>query len=298
MNSLKIVKLEFEASFSGAALLPGFLGNTIRGGLGNRFKNLFCTSNHFECVNCNNRNDCVYSTLFKNQIKTDVLNSVPNPFVIEIPNNNLREYKKGDSLHFSISIFGNAVKFADTVIHAIEEMFYVNFASTSNALKLNRVIDSYSKNVVFEMGKKACAPHIVTWSDEGANELEPIRKIRIRFLSPVQILRSKKLLETIDFPNFIDSLFSRIADLIDVYEEDEFVLPYNFCYKKPRIIAEYKLGITSIQQEKQQFSGVLGEIVYSGNLTRYMPYIDLGSQIHIGKLTTRGFGEYRFEILE
>ncbi|MDR0221894.1 MAG: CRISPR system precrRNA processing endoribonuclease RAMP protein Cas6, partial [Lachnospiraceae bacterium] len=42
--------------------------------------------------------------------------------------------------------------------------------------------------------------------------------------------------------------------------------------------------------------GFVGTVSYFGDVTRYLPYIDLGSQIHIGKKTTRACGEYVFEI--
>ena len=42
-------------------------------------------------------------------------------------------------------------------------------------------------------------------------------------------------------------------------------------------------------------NGIVGSVRYKGDITKYLPYIDLGSQIHIGKKTTRGCGEYEFE---
>ncbi|MDR1766105.1 MAG: CRISPR system precrRNA processing endoribonuclease RAMP protein Cas6 [Lachnospiraceae bacterium] len=40
----------------------------------------------------------------------------------------------------------------------------------------------------------------------------------------------------------------------------------------------------------EPIEGFVGTVRYSGDVTRYLPYIDLGSQIHIGKKTTRGCG--------
>jgi hypothetical protein len=39
-----------------------------------------------------------------------------------------------------------------------------------------------------------------------------------------------------------------------------------------------------------------GEVTYKRYVTRHLPYFDLESQLHIGKKTTRGCGEYWFRL--
>jgi hypothetical protein len=75
------------------------------------------------------------------------------------------------------------------------------------------------------------------------------------------------------------------------------VLPYALLNRKPYVTAVFDLKKVAIEQEKQpQVSGFLGRGTYTGDITRYMPYIDLGTQLHAGKLTTRGCGAYRYEM--
>lgn len=40
------------------------------------------------------------------------------------------------------------------------------------------------------------------------------------------------------------------------------------------------------------------EFIIEGDLKRYLSYIEMGSNLHIGKKTTYGFGQYEYEIIE
>lgn len=326
MNSLRIVKLKFETTLKNDVLFPGFLGNTIRGALGKSLAHLFCMLDADDLTNlpgcrqcsdfkkkcilcegkcekhdkkfefiCPHAADCVYGSVFKN--RTIRGNSIPNPFVVEVPNDDKREYKKGDVLCFNISLFGSAVGFTEHVIKAAEYMLKGRFATYYNCMRLNRVINFFTNETVYENEQLIGYMYEYLWSDAGA--IQSINEVKITFISPVQIINNNdELILDLSFPMFIDRLFSRIADIIDFYEDDEFVLPYNLCFKKPLVDTKSNLFIKTVKQEKQMAKGLKGSLVFQGDLTRYMPYIDLGSQLHIGKLATRGFGEYVFDIID
>lgn len=327
MNSLKIVKLKFETTVKNDVLFPGYLGNTIRGALGNSLAHLFCSLDadnpekrpdcrqcsglREKCILCEgvckknkekfdficpHATDCVYGFVYKNRTIRGY--SVPNPFVVEVPNDNKREYKKGENLCFSISLFGSAVGFSEHIITAVEYMLQGRFATYYNCIRLNRVADFFTNETVYENERQIAYPYQYPWSDAGVDGLDSIEKIKITFISPAQLLNSRdELILDLSFPVFIDRLFARIADIIDVYGDSAFILPYNLCFKKPLVHAEPKLFIKTVKQEKQTIEGLKGTLVFRGDLTRYMPYIDLGAQLHIGKLATRGFGEYAFKIV-
>jgi len=83
---------------------------------------------------------------------------------------------------------------------------------------------------------------------------------------------------------------------MDNYGENELILPYSLMYRKSYIKMECDLRTVKFQTNDQPIIGLLGQVRYYGDVTRYLPYIDLGSQTHIGKKTSRACGEYTFEI--
>jgi hypothetical protein len=201
---------------------------------------------------------------------------VPNPFVISFEWDKKNRYEAGDMLDFSITLIGTGCLWKDELIAAVGEMFQKKLS----CLALDSVTVAYEQE----------------WSDEG--QLPEVSTVAIHLKTPLVFLSSKALVTEIDFPSFIDSVFVRIAGINDTYGETEFVLPFSLTHRKPKIISENKLESVTIKQEKQPIVGLVGEIRFSGELTRYMPYLDLCSEIHMGKMTTRGCGRYEYTIVE
>jgi len=83
--------------------LPPFIGNTLRGALG---QSLSATN----------------PDLYDHVLKVSGDESVPNPFVISAPYPSKTEYKEGESLSFSITLFGTACTFDQEIIDAAKSM--------------------------------------------------------------------------------------------------------------------------------------------------------------------------------
>jgi hypothetical protein len=135
-----------------------------------------------------------------------------------------------------------------------------------------------------------------TWSDSGAETIPYCDMLTLRLVTPLEILSSKQPVKVLTFGCFTESLFGRIAGIIDNYTEAKFVVPYSLIASKPYIRAGYDLKQIRFETNGQAISARTGSVRYFGDVTPYLPYIDLGSQIHIGKKTTRGCGEYNYEI--
>jgi len=43
-----------------------------------------------------------------------------------------------------------------------------------------------------------------------------------------------------------------------------------------------------------KLGGVVGQVEYEGEIGKFIPLIEVGKYIHIGKNTTFGFGQYTF----
>jgi hypothetical protein len=274
MNTLNLVKLTFLAEFATDTSLPSYIGNSLRGVLGRSLISRNCIRDDANCEDCQRKSECVYAEVFKSQTQVAGLTSVPNPFVFDFDYPGREHYAKGDTLDFSITLFGSAFRWKAEIVSAVKDMFQGKLGS----LHLIKADEEY-----------ACE-----WSDEG--EIPRIDTLTVELMTPLVLLNSKKLVADIDFNLFTDSLFNRIAGVIDVYGDSEFVLPYSLMHRKPNIMTTADLHVVSIKQEKQPIVGLMGKLSFSGELTRYIPYVDLCAQLHIGKLTTRGCGKIELEI--
>lgn len=70
---------------------------------------------------------------------------------------------------------------------------------------------------------------------------------------------------------------------------------YNFAICKNKIEVIYDLKKIIVGQKDFNQPCSIGTVDYYGRLTRYMPYFALGSEIHFGRLATRGLGKYIIE---
>jgi len=295
MNKLRLLRLGFEVKTLTTSYLPEYLGNTIRGALGNSLISLYCSQKEkANCNNCNSTETCIYANVFKSLYKDDEFTSVPNPYIIEVSEINKKQYNAGESFYFTIILFGRATQYIEEIISGVEHMVVRELGKNSNSFILSKVFEEYTNRLIYEANTLFHLPKPVTWTDNGADKIASVTKLEIQFITPVQILQKSQLIKNIEFNIFIDSLLSRVAAIIDLYEEDEFVIPYRLICRKPWIKANVNLRERVIKQERGMIKGMVGNVNFTGEITRYMPYIDVGQQLHVGKLTTRGFGQYRF----
>jgi len=257
INKLQLTKLKFTLKFNTQTYLPPFIGNTIRGALGHAlYKH--------------------YPHICESIFKVESIKSIPNPIVISVPYPSNKHYKPGDTLSFYVTLLGSACDFKQDLEDAANFMCEGKL-STAQLINCQQIYNT-------------------EWTDEGAESIALCEKLSINFLTPTEIFVNGQLPDKLDFATFIDRIFVRISGVIDNYGEGEFTIPYNLVYNKPHIITECDLHTTHFKTNGQSVTGLLGQVHYYGDVTRYLPYIDLASQIHIGKKTSRACGEYSFEI--
>ena len=257
MNRLQLARCAFSFRFTDTSYLPPFLGNTLRGALGASLEKI---------------GSPMYSDVFK--VSKSV--STPNPYAISVLYPGKEKYEIGDCFTFYVTLFGNACRYTAELTNAVKNM---NKGKLSNS----ECIDA---QLVFSR----------TWSDKGADSIPRCERLTVKFLSPTEILRGKVPILKPDFNDFVDSVFGRIGGIIDNHTDGLFVLPYSYIAARPFVTAEYELKTISLQTMRQPINGFVGTIRYIGDVTRYLPYIDLCGQAHIGKKTTRSCGEYEFKL--
>ena len=248
-------------------MLPKFYGNFVRGALGWKLGEIFCKQNSVICekgAECDFVADCVYSSCFKTMFAGDNSSgSVPPPFSIEPMSDNF----------FTVTLFGSACARCGEYMSALSEINKLG----NIEIEVIEVSEIYRR-------------------DWNYGTTRGITDIELEFITPTHITIDGKLAEELPFPLFIDNLLSRISHILDIYGEEPFFLEYGIVTRKPYINTKNNLKIVSVKQQGFVKSGVVGKVYFHGELDKYMPYIDLGTQIHVGKLAASGFGVYNLKI--
>jgi hypothetical protein len=282
-NTLRFLKLQITLQAIRDYKPIGYIGKKIRGALGNAMFALYCVHPVPDCEQCERQKSCVYGALFKNPEKSPEFPTFPAPFVIDAPYDaGEKVIKTGETLTFSITILGESVRWWKHAAIAVRKMFDIPEKSFNSAFQL-RSIRSEMEDLLVHNGENFVAePMAAIWSDDPADpDIDPVR-VNIEFLSPLITKNARDAAP--DFGKFMDAVFYRIASMVDIYEKKEFAVSYGLLYRKPRIHTEVLSRDTGLPC-----------FIFEGNLNRYLPYIDMGVHLHVGKQSTCGYGKCRVQ---
>jgi hypothetical protein len=130
-------------------------------------------------------------------------------------------------------------------------------------------------------------------------------RVTVRFETPVRIKRGGRPAEDIDFPLLFAQLWRRLTMLCVLYgehgpEDDEVF----------RLLREETAGVRTVDRrfrplrwdhlstasgERKPMSGLLGHVVFEGNLEPFLPALRAGEAVHLGGGTSFGLGRVRVE---
>ena len=287
MNYLRFIKLEFKLKAVKNFKPKGYAGNKLRGAIGTAMNKLFCDADKVHCEKCDEY--CVYERVFKPVVNNTEFTTSPAPFVIEMSEFDKAEIKKGEELSFSIVVFGERVSFWNELLEAVVYSFEKGDKIFNASFEIVKAISAMERKVIWEDGKVVAIPSAALWKDDIVEDIYGYSfdqmKIKVKFLSP--LLLKEDVTKGWRFEDFIDAVFYRIGSIIDLYEDCRFCIIYGLLCRKPYI----KTEIISLKDNKPEF-------IIEGDLKRYLSYIEMGSNLHIGKKTTYGFGQYEYEIIE
>ncbi|MGA9772995.1 MAG: CRISPR system precrRNA processing endoribonuclease RAMP protein Cas6 [Blastocatellia bacterium] len=88
--SLALSRYELKLKARHSAVLPPFLGSTLRGAFGHALKDAVCMMSHRDCSHCLVADRCIYPYLFETPVPADLLQfrglrQAPHPFILAPP---------------------------------------------------------------------------------------------------------------------------------------------------------------------------------------------------------------------
>lgn len=272
MNQLRILKLAFRIEVVATYHRQNFIGNKLRGAIGEAMVRLYGGEGDEE------NEDCIYRQVFKPIRISEEFDTQPAPFVLGVAEIDKPVLKKGEKRNFYVTLFGDRVAYWKQLILSVIEAFKNSDKYFNKCFRLLEIYSVLEKKSLWKGGEFLNEPFAAVWKDSLEATEGDETEIEIVFHT-TPLTKNKDYPE---FPDFMDAIFYRIGSIIDLYEEDNFWIRYGLLHRKPKV---------EMQVLKRGDCPIL---VYSGKIEDYLPYIDLGESLHIGKKTTYGFGEYQY----
>ncbi len=312
--------------------LPYYKGSTFRGGFGNVFRKIVCPLRRMECLDCLLRLKCIYAYIFEtpSQEDAEILNmhkyeKVPHPFVLEPPltenefslsseieKKQDRVIQQGRKIEFNLILIGKATEYLPYFIYTFEELGKIGIGKKRGRYKLNEVkllddTTNSDKITVYHGVEKVIRYGRISEINipDNFKATGKLSELIIQFQTPLRIKYNRDLVVYPEFHILIRNLVRRIG-----------LLYYFHCGgKKPtwdfRAIIEHAQRIeikdsklkwfdwerySSRQNTRMKLGGLIGKIIYRGDIEPFIPIIKTGEILHAGKNTTFGLGKYKIEI--
>ncbi len=306
---MKISELKIYLKAKENIILPPYKGSVLRGAFGYALRKISCPFPEKDCEKCLLKSKCVYIYLFETKRPEGSAimrkyETIPHPFVLEPPLNTKTNYKPGDLLSFNLILFGNAIDYLSYFIYAFEQMAEKGLGKGKNRGKLIVQSIKRGRKIIYDGASKTIKEKIKEKELKIQNSKKKVNQVVIKFLTPVRIVYRGKVTKNLDFHILIRSLLRRIGLLSYFYSSKPFKIEYKKLIEQALSVKTEKAELTHLdwcrystrQEQLIKMDGLVGEVVYQGNLSQFIPYLKIGEKIHIGKGTAFGLGKYQLKL--
>lgn len=304
--TISIHQLTFHCRWLSEARLPGYLGSTLRGAFGWALKRSCCALKTQECASCMLRQRCGYAWIFETERFTDPdgqrVNARPHPFVLQPGQNSAGERKAGETWDFSLLLIGRAIDYLPHIVYSIQQMGRSGIgAAVRHGFGRFELETIKSKDTVLyeNTAKELHNTPVTTELRPDCSTVSPVHSLLCTLETPLRLKHNNTLFRELPFHVLIRAALRRITALESAYGQGEPALDYSDLVHQARQIKavnstlrwQETLRYSNRQQQKVSLSGLVGSAEYQGNLTPFVPLLEYGSRVHLGKQTVFGLGK-------
>jgi hypothetical protein len=259
-----------------------------------------------DCAVCLLRDKCVWSYVFDTPRPAGVTiagktDTIPHPFIIDIPRDEHTRYSVGDELRFDLILIGRAVECLPYFILAFEEIGMRGLGPHRGKFAVSDVLQGTER--LYDAGAHAIVANVRREVVPAPATGETAHIARLAFLTPVRIVRDGRLACRPSFDLLIRSILRRLWLLSSFHDQ-----PIEMAHKtlieeaaSARLVSSMLKRVGLRRYSRRQDSvietdGVVGNITYEGDLTQFLPLLRAGELLHVGKGTSFGMGKYLLEV--
>lgn len=309
---------DFQLTAKSRILLGQPFPFVLRSGLGNVIKGLTCVLRSAKCPTCMLKKSCMYAVFFESQPAMtgapQWLTELPKPYVLSSYSISVEDVEKkyiepGQTMQFTIKIFGNANQYLPYLIHAIIKLGDIGIGKKIEGEKRGRFkLNNVTSNGNELLDKNGMLKHIETISNlsisQHLNDKDSVLStLTIKYITPIRLKENSRFTNHLPFHTLFNATLRRIRSLEYAYGEvvdlncDELFQKAQAVVNRDSTLVWKDLPRYSGRQKTaMQLGGLVGYATYEGeNLQDFLPFLRYVEQVHVGKQTAFGLG--RVEVL-
>ena len=306
--TFEFYRFRFHFRAAGSLYFPPYKsGNIVRGAFGDRFRKVVCIPSCHDAKTCEGRSTCPYARVFEPQAARGEgpsgLADWPRPFVFRAAHLDGRTIIQGEAFYFDVHIFDVGDPALPYFVLAFAQLAREGLGpgrgraelGAVDQLDLNeatvaRVFDGESFQMS-ELGR----PNAVDLNGVS----QRIGRVRMRFVTPTELKSGHQVADRPDFGILFGRLRDRISTLRALYGAGPLEIDFRAIGDRAAAVrmARCELKWTEVDRLSSRtgrwhpLGGFVGEVEYEGELSEFLPYLQLGKWVGVGRQTVWGKGE-------
>ncbi len=261
--------------------------------------------------------------------------AAPHPFIIEPPLDGRRGYEAGDNLEFGLTLIGKGIDYLPYFIVAFDELGRTGLGRARGKFRLAEVrgesrnggrddwlsIYSGDRKVLrddFRIRTGSELEHSTLKIEErrlgpedagGPADLDPSMLnlqssvLNISFLTPTRLKFENRLASDLEFHILIRNLLRRLSTLSYFHCGQRLDLDFRGLIERAKAVTRVESSLrwmdwqrySARQETTMLMGGLVGSVTFEGALREFLPFLQLGEWVHVGKGTVFGLGLFRLE---
>lgn len=308
---LPLARYRFTYRLNDPCRLPEYAGSLLRGQFGAVLRRIACMTRAPSCEGCTLRTTCPYPAVFEApapaQHDFQKFSAIPNPYVIEPPPAGTRRIDPGETLQFTMVLFGHALDHLSLISFAIQKVIEGGLGKERARGTLESIEVQNPGDETFEPiwlpGDAAIARHEPRFTLNLQTETPAPQRLELVLHTPLRLQHQGQPLhpDALSPRKLMADLLRRIT-LLAEFHADRPRLVEN----APQLVAHADTlahhhnlrwhdwtRYSSRQQREMKLGGAIGAWTWEGDLAPLLPWLHLGQWLHVGKNATLGLGRYR-----
>ena len=281
-----------------------FIVPMIRGALGYSLYESYCKNKLVQCNGCKINSSCIYYRIFESPEYEGkkVKNFSIHPFQLSQYEYPMEEPGESKKISFYLTLFGEPEMLYPIFITELNRIGIVGLGkSLIKAGKMN--VYNLEGNPLVSNGSNVIkSPPIYSIADVNSM-IESIydkpNKIKMKFITPLQIKSNGRLLNRINFSHIIRAIARRL-NMIEKYYGGSNRIKADQILKNGGEVETIATRLDWVshsrystrKKQKMPLPGIVGQLIISGDISRFFPLLLLGEIFHIGAKTTFGLGQF------
>lgn len=284
---------------------PGKSGNIVRGAFGTIFRQIVCLEECHDKHSCEHRADCPYAKIFEPVAPAggpSGLHDWPRPFVFRAAHLDGATIEPGRPFHFDVHLFDLKDPGIVYFVLAFAQLATEGLGPRRGRASLMRVdqldADGLPAARVYDGHTFLATQLLPPIPIHLTPALEPVSKVRVRFLTPTELKHGELLATRPEFAALFGRIRDRLSTLRALYGAGPLEVDFKAMGERAAEVKMTKVSLHFSEAERRSaktgqrhpLGGFVGEAEYEGQLAEFMPYLRAAKWVGVGRQTVWGKG--------